>query len=546
MLMRYFRSKAIKLLLVGSLFAVSVPGQALGAFWSKKKQEKVSLFNRGLFVFARKYPVLSSLGIGAGLLCSWGIYNWVFNSVNIFVSLANKFKKRPIQKFYQEMPFDQWRQACQALPKYGTVSPGEKYNNTTLTRQEFERVINELVDVMKTASFADDNNWVGTSGPQKEYFECNAKKELDKFFVQKLLCTQDVQVSIHADIHADVHSTVAYVDDLVQKGWIDNNFAITHPNLYVVFLGDYTDRGYYGAEVLYTVARLKVANPQRVILLRGNHEDIDINYAYGLIKHQIMVNGFGSYFKDGELISKFGFKAGYATQLVTMMYRMMPAALFIGRLAKNAQCYTDYALLCHGGIEPGFNPLALLSDARTNLCQWLDVLNIDWLDQRLQDLLKENADFSDVDCQASNNNLGFLWNDFIIDKTTIALGAEGRGPSLGMEISKKLLEQYSSEKDKYRVKCVFRGHQHNGEMMQKMKKYNGLYNLWSDNQFDESLTAMNLAQAPPVWVLNVSPCSPYGTGGGYAYDTYGLLRLNGQYDDWVLEPHNVSVANTGQ
>jgi protein phosphatase len=40
----------------------------------------------------------------------------------------------------------------------------------------------------------------------------------------------------------------------------------------LIFLGDYGDRGAYSAEVYYTILKLKLAFPEQVILLRGNHE----------------------------------------------------------------------------------------------------------------------------------------------------------------------------------------------------------------------------------------------------------------------------------
>ena len=49
--------------------------------------------------------------------------------------------------------------------------------------------------------------------------------------------------------------------------------TISNKVTYMVFLGDYVDRGFYGTEVLYTIMMLKIANPEKVILLRGNHED---------------------------------------------------------------------------------------------------------------------------------------------------------------------------------------------------------------------------------------------------------------------------------
>ena len=58
---------------------------------------------------------------------------------------------------------------------------------------------------------------------------------------------------------------------------------LAKPNTYMVFLGDYTDRGNYGIEVLYTMLRLKLANPEQVFMARGNHEDIQMIASYGFL-----------------------------------------------------------------------------------------------------------------------------------------------------------------------------------------------------------------------------------------------------------------------
>jgi len=48
-----------------------------------------------------------------------------------------------------------------------------------------------------------------------------------------------------------------------------------------VFLGDYTDRGGYGLEVISILFSLKVLFPHRVCLLRGHHENRHVNYHLG-------------------------------------------------------------------------------------------------------------------------------------------------------------------------------------------------------------------------------------------------------------------------
>ncbi|CAL6021464.1 Serine/threonine-protein_phosphatase [Hexamita inflata] len=44
-------------------------------------------------------------------------------------------------------------------------------------------------------------------------------------------------------------------------------------NVKYVFLGDYSDRGPFGIEIIVYLCKLKIMNPQQFIMLRGNHED---------------------------------------------------------------------------------------------------------------------------------------------------------------------------------------------------------------------------------------------------------------------------------
>jgi protein phosphatase len=72
---------------------------------------------------------------------------------------------------------------------------------------------------------------------------------------------------IVSDLHGDLESLIQIMKEsnFLQK-ISQNNDAV------LIFLGDYGDRGEYSKEVYYTVLKLKLAFPEQVILMRGNHE----------------------------------------------------------------------------------------------------------------------------------------------------------------------------------------------------------------------------------------------------------------------------------
>jgi len=102
---------------------------------------------------------------------------------------------------------------------------------------------------------------------------------------------------------------------------------------YVIFLGDIVDRGKNQLECLVVVLALKILNPESYFLLRGNHETIEMNKAYGFYQDYL------HQFDDAKSFYE-----------IVRVYDRLPFCLTIN----------DDILCLHGGIPENSHILQLL------------------------------------------------------------------------------------------------------------------------------------------------------------------------------------------
>jgi len=111
--------------------------------------------------------------------------------------------------------------------------------------------------------------------------------------VMPLLQAEDSLVSIPfpARLYGDIHGNLP---DLVQffnkYAWPDKRKGDILSMNYV-FMGDFVDRGIFSVEVIALLFSLKVLYPTRVFLIRGNHEDRNMNFNFGFRKSCIETFG---------------------------------------------------------------------------------------------------------------------------------------------------------------------------------------------------------------------------------------------------------------
>ncbi|MFA6098689.1 MAG: metallophosphoesterase family protein [Patescibacteria group bacterium] len=147
----------------------------------------------------------------------------------------------------------------------------------------------------------------------------------------------------------DIHGDSVSVQKILEQ---ERFFQLSEKGeaVYLVFLGDYTNRGKADIKTLDLVLNLKLKHPNYVYLLRGNHEEIDMGQHYGFL---------------GSCIKQYGYDRGqYIFQRVNNFFEHLPSLL----ITRNG------AVAVHGGIP--VSPIKSLKDIKDDE----DMMEIRWND----------------------------------------------------------------------------------------------------------------------------------------------------------------------
>lgn len=407
-----------------------------------------------------------------------------------YLILILSFSKNIFASGPNIVSFFEWKKTCFSLPENT-----KNYKKAAISQDKFLSSLKEFAKI-SSYNICKDSIWYENQSLPEEFF--NIRKP-SKFypFAQKLIINPRSEVAFWGDLHGSIHSFLRTLQMLIDRGYINDNFQIKKDNFYMIFLGDYVDRGFYGVEVIYTLLQLKIANPDKVFLVRGNHEDGSLNDNYGF--------GF-------ELDYKFNLDK----KLVYRIYDFLPVVLYLG---SGKDIKVDFIQCCHGGMEIGYNPYQFLnSDLEFQLIDSLyrkdnlNLMSLDLINAIYKNIpIKELVNFYPLS-PTKPYTLGFMWNDFVVGSSEIINYKSGRGWIFGESLTRYLLKKNSSNSKVLRG--IFRAHQHHGLMLDNLIKNKGVYSLW-DGIVHTFLSASSIA--------------------GFNFDSFGILKTSENYDDWKLE-----------
>lgn len=342
--------------------------------------------------------------------------------------------------------------------------------------------VEDLMILIKEAMIIlqNQNQWLQVSNTQQGIFTA---------FEKAIHFDEHAILHVVGDQHGSFHDTVHFLDSTFYGGnnsglspFKDLSFVLKpeYKNHHWIFCGDLTDGGLYGVETLALILSIFIKNPDNIHIIRGNHEDIQINHAYGFWSELEMKYGNNSV---GNLEQNFLFLS--LRSLLSSFYDQLPVALwgiFTEKISKiessNDETKYDVFLFCHGGIEQ----------------QDYDIVTL------CRNCIKSDRKISYKQVNGTflgPTDIGYLWNDINPNVQETKTRLSGRGPNCYFlslyDIAKYMKKEFGGSE--FVLRHIFRAHQHT-------VAYAGLMPIFFQN---EGICQLGDSKNPIITTLLVMP-----------------------------------------
>ncbi|KKQ33567.1 MAG: hypothetical protein US49_C0001G0247 [candidate division TM6 bacterium GW2011_GWF2_37_49] len=427
---------------------------------------------------------------------------------------------------------------------------------TQLTAHDFKGALRDFINYYQIDKngFTNRNKWVNPKmapDANSDLFDFKNKNEYVCPYVQKLVVAKSypdakllsslkmqsfipekkrfkTKFFVMGDIHGSLHSLLRSLWRLVIKGYLDDDFAITRPNFYMIFTGDYVDRGGYSPDVIYTLIRLKLKNQNKVFLLRGNHEDLTFNKNDPKYLPSMWL----------ELNKKYGHQIEKLEPLLCRFYDLLIHALYI-------VCDDVIVKFCHGGVEPLYDSSALLKNSnkfyeklQSTAISSKMVSSFDSI-KLLQTL--HQSKFGPMLAKTDFVQAGFNWCDLApnLKATQNIKVVENRGYQASMGFIDHFMKDYG-------IQALFRGHQHYAFGLKLYKRVDGSAqngdhwrNVVNKNEQnnEDGFPIKNKAFYPVFTFSTAAASSAVGEKINLPYDCFAIISVGSNWNEWRLKPY---------
>ena len=145
--------------------------------------------------------------------------------------------------------FSEWCDKIMMLPEgHDTIHKTLSKFQTCLKYEEVKQLCDQITS--KYLNHLENGSWEGDA-PEKQFYSLNEEKELTKIdlepFSQKISVATNSKIAMIGDLHGSVHSLLRNLVRINLLGYLDDQFKLKE-HFHLVFLGDLSDRGYYGTE----------------------------------------------------------------------------------------------------------------------------------------------------------------------------------------------------------------------------------------------------------------------------------------------------------
>ena len=203
-------------------------------------------------------------------------------------------------------------------------------------------------DEKATRKFLNDIKNLTVDAILRRIEECINVLPKEPMPIQAMVNPSNSRIFVIGDVHCSFNELLAQIQLMRELHCFTSSHSLKlNSDCFLVFTGDFADRGLQGTEVLVFATRLKSLNPNNVFLCRGNHETRAVAEFYGF---------FGG--RQGipcELSRRFPDDLTKLKDAFDRLFSQLPLAVFLGE--KNpATGKIIFGMYNHAGLDKRAQP----------------------------------------------------------------------------------------------------------------------------------------------------------------------------------------------